>query len=746
MYTDEQKLYIEFRDKINTKLIACAGSGKTKCIIDKILFIANNNIYKSDEILVLTFSKFTQQDFVRRLDRIDDDYIINRDNIRTIDSFAKLIIDKTNTVDVNLLSYKFQKYLQNSSTEQLQLDKDLSKFKILFVDEAQDLNLIQSNIISELNKKLDIKINLIGDPNQNIYQFRKSSDKYLREFEAKTFYLTKNFRSASSIVEFSKYLRPTQTNIYSMKEDNTVKPIIFFTETDQDFENQIMTIINNAQEENIDLKDIAIIAPTRGKMKSWGMSYGLCFVTNILYKHSIKFKQFYEESVDESSTRIEYKPESNHINILTFMGSKGLEWKYVLILNADVCLINYANFDKNKHDNDRYLLYVACSRAIDNMYIFCKYKQTMSGPIFKINPWFKEVPTDLYLIGNEFENISYPQIKFNPIEIKRDNNITKIIDTFDEETLDKLAQLINYESIEKELIKMYRYKQPELPVSSSIFLGKYVEAYFHAIYSIKNIMPKKRYLQIESIIKSEYILTNVKKSIVEWFELNKTLTWAEFNVKKSNIDKDIVSYIETRFNKSIAFSSHLIVPDSYFAKFIMKKKDWINKIYSKYLEETDIEKIKLQIFYLIVILHSIESHHYFHVKNKGGRFTDILDIHANLFNKMTLFINKLNETYIANNVYISNYGLIGEIDLINIDDEYIEIKCVSHINLKHILQLLMYNLMRSNINNETNYKLIFMNFLKGEKVIYKVNSYKFQEVIEIFSKYPLTGLENDKKR
>ena len=52
--------------------------------------------------------------------------------------------------------------------------------------------------------------------------------------------------------------------------------------------------------------------------------------------------------------------------------------------------------------------------------------------------------------------------------------------------------------------------------------------------------------------------------------------------------------------------------------------------------------------------------------------------------------------YIANNLYITNYGLIGEIDLININDEYIEIKCVSQINLKHVLQLLMYNLMKSN--------------------------------------------------
>ena len=35
-------------------------------------------------------------------------------------------------------------------------------------------------------------------------------------------------------------------------------------------------------------------------------------------------------------------------------------------------LINKRFFDEDKHDSDRYLLYVACSRAIENMFIFCQ--------------------------------------------------------------------------------------------------------------------------------------------------------------------------------------------------------------------------------------------------------------------------------------------------------------------------------------------------------------------------------------
>ena len=116
------------------------------------------NKFKSQEVAMLTFSKNTQQDFIRRIDKIDTDKLINTDNIRTIDSLANKIIGVDGTIDVNLLSYKFKKYLEDTKTDDLVKNKDLNQIKILFVDEAQDLNETQFNIISNLNKKLKIMI------------------------------------------------------------------------------------------------------------------------------------------------------------------------------------------------------------------------------------------------------------------------------------------------------------------------------------------------------------------------------------------------------------------------------------------------------------------------------------------------------------------------------------------------------------------------------------------------------------
>ena len=107
--------------------------------------------------------------------------------------------------------------------------------------------------------------------------------------------LTYNFRSCRAIIDFSTHLRPF--NEYKIRQtkkvDNDCKPIMFFYNNETELENNIINILKQARENNIDLSDFAILSPTRGCMKGYGHSNGLCFISNILYKAKIKFKQFY---------------------------------------------------------------------------------------------------------------------------------------------------------------------------------------------------------------------------------------------------------------------------------------------------------------------------------------------------------------------------------------------------------------------------------------------------------------------
>ena len=747
-YTNEQLLYINYDGPEHTKLLACAGSGKTRCIISRMNNLIKKNIYKPSQLLMLTFSRFTRDDFIKKINQ-EKDSQIDLSSIKTIDSFAKYLIDEENKIDVSLLSFKFMKYLQDSSIEELVKNEKLSKIKIIFVDESQDLNEIQYNIFTSLKNKLKININLIGDPNQNIFQFRKSSEKYLSNFDSKIFKLTHNFRSKKPIIEFSKYLRPfTDLDIVCTQGDNNKLPIMTMTKTDFYFATNLIEFINLYKNNlGADLSEIAILAPTRGRMTGSGKSYGLCLISNILYKNKIKFKQFYEESNEEFGGNIQYKPKKGYINVLTYMGSKGLEWKYVIVVDADTCLINKRYFDEQKNLNDRYLLYVACSRAIDHMIIFSKYDDKHS----KTNIWFKLIPEENYII----DDIVKDKFKFKELEYfnygTSEYRITKIIDQFDEYTLDNLSKLINYENkkiIKKKIIFKKKYKHLDNTVAT--FLGKYVELYFNSLYRIKFNLEKKPFTDLENIIDSiidkRYIISNVPNYISDWFYNNKNyLTWDNFD-KDDSIDDKIRNIVNRRFERTKELNEYTIINDDYYLEYILSKQLWIRSVYEKYMDCEDSEKLKKYVFDILIILHSIETQHYFHIQNKGKKFTKILTLYNELFEEIKNFANKIpfelkdhNIPICGSNIEINEnkLKLRGEIDILDTKNNIWEIKCTGELTLKHFLQVLMYNIIYHNLINEDKkviIKLNFINLLVGEINKYKIklSKKKIIKIINIF--------------
>jgi len=226
--TDEQYQYVTYKDKTDTRLTACAGSGKTQVLILKTIYLIENNIYNSNEILLLVFGRMAQQDIIHRAEQVDENKLINLELIMTIDALSKYIIDNNNRIDVSLLSYKFMLYLQNTNIDNLKDNDKLNKIKCIFIDEAQDLNEIQYNILILLKNKLNITLHFIGDPNQNIFQFRFSESKYFINFQATSFKLTTNFRSHTEIIFFSNKLRPNQTHqIISAKNNINLKPTFY---------------------------------------------------------------------------------------------------------------------------------------------------------------------------------------------------------------------------------------------------------------------------------------------------------------------------------------------------------------------------------------------------------------------------------------------------------------------------------------------------------------------------------------
>lgn len=730
MYTQEQLKYIEYDKISDTKLIATAGSGKTRSIIARMNYLISTNMLKSEEILMLTFSRFTRDDFINKIRKLEDNDVDEK-QIKTIDSFAKNLIDENNEIDVMLLSYKFMKYLESTKKEDIKNNPKINKIKCIFVDEAQDLNEVQYKILMYLKEKNDSAINLIGDPNQNIYQFRNSSDKYLTQFIAETFYLTKNFRSYDPIVEFSKHLRPIKNiEVKSQLGKSDCVPNFIFHQNDLDLEKYLLMLIEGAKQSGIKYEDIAILSPTRGRMMGNGRSHGLCFVSNLLYKNKIKFKQFYEEAIDDNQTGVKYCPEKGHINLLTYMGSKGLEWKFVILVDADICLINKRLFSEEKHKGDQYLLYVACSRAINNMVIFSKYKCMEGNFTFQLNPWFELIPPHCYLMDIGLKKFfKYPKINIKDT-ITNEKKTTKLLEKINEELLDELSTICKYGKAEKIIEKIYD-RDYSVTITSNVFLGKYVENLFNLYYAMARNLERKKYIDIENII-NKSIITNVPTSVSEWFYRNREeLNWEKFDddVRLNLIEKLISDTVNEKFNRNQQLKDHTIVNDGYFKSFILSLREKIEENYKKYLTTSNREKIKKYLFEIIVILYSLDTQHYFHALNGGKKFKDILTICDDMFNNIKKFAYNTDMIFEKNNVLIQSNNFIGEIDLVDSKGAIWELKCTSDISLKHIMQVLMYNLildknLDDNLENKFENKIIninFINFLKGEKIIMKIN-------------------------
>ncbi len=733
--TQEQYNYITFNDISDTKLIACAGSGKTQCIVLKLIYLIENNIYNTNDILVVVFGRHAQNDLINRVKSVDKDDMINPNIISTIDALSKYIIDDDNKIDVSLLSYKFMQYLERTSIDDLKINTKLNNIKCIFIDEAQDLNYIQFKIVSLLKEKLGVILNFIGDPNQNIFQFRDSESKYFIEFNGLEFVLTTNFRSHSEIIEFSKTLRPDQTHpIISSKGPNNIKPIIYEGHIDE----KIILIIHDILEKggDIDLSDIAIISPIKGKI-TINSATGLCMVSNVLSKYNIKFKQYYDESKEEANPNLKYEPVPGYCSLITICGSKGLQWKHVILIGAKPCLINYYTFTEKQHQDERNLLYVAATRAIESLSIIVESnKKSIS-----INHWFGEIDSQHYdlVSDSDYNELKFPPLKYNK-EIMFDNRITRILESVPVNILYELSEIINYDNISKNITKIYDYNFTKIEFVSPIFLGKYTESLFVNCIHLKNNVKLKDYVDIRNLLNNVNIIECTNQQTYEWILKHKdNMTWEKFDKIKNSLPalvlNDIILMRIKNKNNLLEFNEYsYVIRNKYYLDFVHSNLDMIKKNYKKYKECTDFNKLKKLQFYCEVFQHSISTQHYYHISNKGYKFRLMLALYNDMFDQIYNFAHNTQYEFVNFNQIIENYDLIGEIDMIDNQDNLWEIKVAQDINLKYILQLLMYNIMKERKNK---YDLNFLNFLKGEHVNInlELDDDKITRLIEIFQKY-----------
>ena len=140
----------------NTLLIAGAGSGKTFTIINKINYLLDNNIYKEDELLIISFTNESVNDLKRKIN-----YNID------IKTFHKLSLDLIHTDNLkiakdNMLSYIIDEYFNSYLKDHF---KAKIRIKRLLLENTKDnlKNLIMTfiNLYKCNNNDIDKLINLV---------------------------------------------------------------------------------------------------------------------------------------------------------------------------------------------------------------------------------------------------------------------------------------------------------------------------------------------------------------------------------------------------------------------------------------------------------------------------------------------------------------------------------------------------------------------------------------------------------
>ena len=696
---NEQQLAFINNNIENCVVYGNPGCGKTKSIIEYCI----NKKVKSNEFLIISYSKKAQLDFIKR--GKTNSNIFNNNNVRTIHSLASTILKKIYNKSSDNINTIILATLKNIENEDISIVSCLSKCKFIIVDESQDINENQYNLIKLISTKLNISLILVGDPNQNIYQFQGGNDKFLLEHSNKQFNLVKNYRSTKQIIDFCNFIRPHNLLPLMEPENNkdNVKPLIYCESVD----NILLHIKNEILNKKYKLHEIAIIGPV--KLSKINKSIGLQQISNYLYKNNIKFIKHYKdsESIDfDKNENIQI--EEDHVNILTSHGSKGLEFKKVLVVNY-----HFTTFSKipseSEYNNFKYLWYVTLTRAIDKMVIYVDSEKYIFPEINKIPKEyyiqeglpFKE--TKLFFDNNK-------QLKFSIVDLINNNKYFNENKLYEFENKFKYTvttnNLYDCESHNNEIFEFNKY---------SCLYGKYIEELFTFYYYKNNydineyifkckakinnkIIVKKNKLSIvKNLIKKGYILKESNILILDFNNINKLdLKTEEYEFilycKKQikNDDESDEEYI------TIIIENNLFDYDG----------NKLKNMYNSLINNINQEKI---IFDIVLYNYQIENECRHILNDNFEEHINSIEQYFDKINELSKNKNNYKFQVVTENKHLS---IVGIMDILYNDNTIIELKFCKNFNIKHILQVLLYN---NNYNFKNNMEI--WNLYDGKQYI-----------------------------
>ncbi|MEQ9442142.1 MAG: RecQ family ATP-dependent DNA helicase [Cyclobacteriaceae bacterium] len=194
------------KDKEHNRILVGAGpgSGKTRVLVHKVASLLTMEDIKTDQFLMLTFSRPAALEFKERLYQLIGSAAYYID-IFTFHGYAFRLLGKLG--DLNASEQVIPTAIAALQNEDIPTGSIKAK-SVIVVDEYQDISQVEYDFLQWIAKIAeDVRIIVVGDDDQNIYEFRGSSVAFMRHFakdhQAKTYHLTKNYRACANLVSFS---------------------------------------------------------------------------------------------------------------------------------------------------------------------------------------------------------------------------------------------------------------------------------------------------------------------------------------------------------------------------------------------------------------------------------------------------------------------------------------------------------------------------------------------------------------
>lgn len=178
----EKQLAI-INDHTSQHIVVAAGpgSGKTRVLVHKLAALLLMEDVKRDQLLMLTFSRAAATEFKQRLIDLTHSAAFYVE-VKTFHSYCFDLLGRPGTLnEADNVVKKAAEMIREGDVEQDKITKS-----VLVIDEAQDMSEDDFALVEALMQRNEtMRVIAVGDDDQNIYAFRGSDSKFMRELLSK---------------------------------------------------------------------------------------------------------------------------------------------------------------------------------------------------------------------------------------------------------------------------------------------------------------------------------------------------------------------------------------------------------------------------------------------------------------------------------------------------------------------------------------------------------------------------------